>query len=337
MKFRIWAILWAFALFASAMATFGTAGFVVALIVGGLWSHYFLQKQHVVDKSLVLAAIWIVLLVPTLVFPLSERHINTLQCASCRNNMKQLALAVLTYEEARNEYPAYSQKHRDSKHEHSWRTRVIPQLESTDFFDRFNVDEPWDSPNNVKVVAQYQYENVFQCPSYRSDTNDTHYFAIVGERTMWPPDRGRKLSEITDGTSNTILLIEAPHKQIPWAKPEDISFDEAVELLTSPPTEEYGHEYGAGFFYKPVRGIHVAFADGSVQLFELPISKAAAEALLTVDGGEPIDPDNLTAHHRPQLNYARIYSLSVFVLLSMSPIFNLGKRSKSRTTDNATG
>ncbi len=333
MKFRIWTIFWAFALLASAMATFG---FVVSafacLLVTGFWTNYYQSKRELI--SVLLVMLTVIVVVSTLMLSAFSTPRYVVRRFVCANNMRQLALSILNYESTNGYLPAQASSPPDHNHMHSWRLWTLPYLESSALYDEYNMDEPWDSPDNVKVVAQYRYANVLQCPSYHSSTKGTHYFAIVGEQTTWPPDRGRQFGEITDGTANTILLIEAPHKEIPWAKPEDMSFEEAVELLISSPTEEYGHEVNAGFFYKPVRGIHVTFVDGWTQLIELPISKAAAEALLTVDGGEPIDRDNLTAHHRPQLNYARIYSLSVFLVLSLLPVVKLRRKPRVVEADD---
>ena len=33
-----------------------------------------------------------------------------------------------------------------------------------------------------------------------------------------------KIRDITDGTSNTLMIVEAK-RNIPWTKPEDLSFD----------------------------------------------------------------------------------------------------------------
>ncbi len=336
MKFRIWEILWAFALLASAMATFGTYGVLATIAALSIWSGVWCHKRFVGWELLIASgtfSFFVFLLSPAV----RIAH-ETNQRGSCASNLKQLSLAILMFEDLRKAFPASREVHNESGFLHSWRLSVYPLLLQPPIDGpSYQKNKRWDSPENMAVTSIQFPQFALQCPAHKTDAIEAHYFAIVGERTMWPPDRGRKVSEITDGTANTILLIEAPHKPIPWAKPEDLSFDEAVELLTSPPTEDYGHAVRSGFFYKPVRGINVAFADGSAQWIEVPISKAAAEALLTVDGGEPINPDNLTVHHRPKLNYARIYSLSVFVLLSISPVFNLRKRSKSPTTDNATG
>ncbi len=47
-------------------------------------------------------------------------------------------------------------------------------------------------------------------------------FAVVDERTMWPPDGRRTLAEITDDPSETIVVLEAPRQGVHWAKPEDL-------------------------------------------------------------------------------------------------------------------
>ena len=152
---------------------------------------------------------------------------------------------------------------------------------------------------------------------------------MVGDRAAFPPDRGRSVAEFKDGTAQTIALIEAPHMHIGWAEPRDLTMDEAVEFLSSPPeSNDYGHPINAGFFYKPSRGVHVAFVDGWVRLLKLPIKREHAQALLTVDGGESIDPSNIPTAENPEIDYARIYSLSVFVLLTLLPAINLRKKSR---------
>ena len=221
-----------------------------------------------------------------------------------------------------------------SEYEQTWRLWIYPFLESSNFYEQFKKDEPWDSPSNTQLVAATQLDTLFQCPLYNSPEPESHYLAVADDQTAFPPDRDISFADCTDGTSSTILFLEAPHKHVPWAEPKDLTFSEAVELLTTRPTAAYGHEINTGFFYKPSRGIHVAFLDGLVQLIELPIAQGTAEALLTIAGGETVDRATLQARRELELNCARIYALSVFAVLSLLPVARLQKRPQATKPAN---
>jgi prepilin-type processing-associated H-X9-DG protein len=83
--------------------------------------------------------------------------------------------------------------------------------------------------------------------------------------------------QITDGSSNTILAVEAK-REIPWTKPEDIPFDPNV------PLPELG-----GF---TPDGFNALFADGSVHYLKKSIAPTTLKALITRDGGEVISSDS---------------------------------------------
>jgi len=99
---------------------------------------------------------------------------------------------------------------------------------------------------------------------------------ITGTQTMLgngdkPSDR-----DVTDGTSNTILAVEA-QRDVPLTKPEDIPFDPKL------PLPQIG-----GF---TPDGANVLFGDGSVRYIRKTISPAALKALITRAGGEVISSD----------------------------------------------
>jgi hypothetical protein len=150
---------------------------------------------------------------------------------------------------------------------------------------------------------------------------------------------GRSLGEFRDGAENTILLIESHGPGVHWAEPRDLTFDEAVNLLSQPFKSHDGHEVSNGFFHKPSVGRHVSFADGSVAFMIAPVSRTLAEALLTVDGGEQIELSEFDKATKPQLDYARCYGFGVLVALSLLPACrSIGRRGKSRElTSTATG
>lgn len=325
MRFRLWTTLWAFAVLASAMATFGGVGVFVGSMVIGLWMGAFAQVRIKSIEWLVVFSIIGVLV--ALLLPAMQVAREDVRRVQCMNNMRNIALALLNYEKSFGSLPAASQPAPDGEQLQSWRLWICPFLEEDDFFDKYDTDESWDGPNNTKLAANAGIFSYFECPEQYSEGRLSHYLAVVGEHTAWPTGRSRSLSEFKDGDSNTILFIEAPHKRVPWTKPEDLNFEEAIKLLSgSGGDQSHCHEVDEGFFYKPSHGIFAAFADGSLQFLILPISKEHATALLTVDGGEELDHREVTRLTSPELDDERIYSLSVFLLLSLLPLFKLVTR-----------
>lgn len=327
MKFRLTSLLWAFALSASALATFGDAGIAISAIVIGLWAIFFFETRR--ETGWLVAIIVVVLLLAVLV-PLFRTSIESDRQSVCIRNLRQLSIALTEFASARGEYPVAARRGPNKQHAHSWRYRIISNLDKNSSLPyEYDPNEPWNGPKNSKLINKTEALRLFRCPSHNTRDNSTQYYAVVGENTAWPPDRGRRLSEITDGTSSTILLIEDPHKSTSWAKPEDLSFQEAVELLTSPPQDRYfGHTIDQGYFYKPYQGINVVFCHGNVETLRLPVPKEVAVAMLTVDGDEPVGFWEFKQVRNPELDYGRIYGLGMFLVLSLLPIVKL--RAKKR-------
>jgi hypothetical protein len=74
-----------------------------------------------------------------------------------------------------------------------------------------------------------------------------------------------------------------------------------------------------GFFWKPSWSVLAAFADGHLQALRLPVPVEQAKALLTVDGGERIDEDELRQLSEADLDYERCFTCGVFLLLAVLP------------------
>jgi prepilin-type processing-associated H-X9-DG protein len=246
------------------------------------------------------------------------------------NNLKQVGLALLSYATSSGSASLPQAATRDAKGVAllSWRSTILSYLEQEAIYQRIRHDEPWNSAANRPITSTIVID-VFQCPAHRSQAPHTHYFAVIGERTAWPPDRGRKLSEFRDGREFTVLALEAPHKHAMWAEPVDLSFDEAVSYLTQTPPDRGGmHESRPGFFYKPNWSVNALFADGHVGHIRLPLPREVAVAVLTVDGGEEIDLSNLRAWMEPEVDYAKCYALAAFVGLALLPGVRLVRRAR---------
>jgi hypothetical protein len=72
---------------------------------------------------------------------------------------------------------------------------------------------------------------VFRCPSNTTDPERprTNYVAVIGPNTAWHSD-GTVVSikDITDGISNSILLVETKEAGIHIFEPRDLSLDQMV-------------------------------------------------------------------------------------------------------------
>jgi prepilin-type processing-associated H-X9-DG protein len=186
------------------------------------------------------------------------------------NNLKQIGLAFHNYHDVYGHFPAAAVIGPDGKTPHSWRVAILPYIEGTAIYNQYKFDEPWDSENNKKLIAQIPV--VFRDPG-ADPAGNSSYYVLTGETTIFGPKDGAKIATITDGTSNTILAVEAK-RDIPWTRPEDIAYDPAKPLP----------KLGG---WRP-NGFNTLFADGSVRFISDTINEMTLRALLTRAGGEPV-------------------------------------------------
>jgi hypothetical protein len=324
MSFRLWTIFYVFALLAAAMATFGPLGIFPFVFVLCFWAWAFSSNKPSSLKGWLLL-IGVVLVIVVLLLPAIQIPRESSRQGVCRNNLNQLAIALDFYASKHGSVPPATVAGADGAPLHSWRSLVLSEIERADIDDMIDHTAAWNAPtNNTATLAEI---DTFECPSDSTTTvpNFCSYFAIVGPHTAWPEDRARPLSEITDPKSCTILLIEAHGRNVPWAKPSDIPFDEAVRLLSEPQPLGNLHEYRPSrdltsiVLDKTGSGIHVAMADGTVRFLALPLPRELAVALLTVDGGEGDIHNLLDEYSRPQIDIGKCCALGVFVVLSLLP------------------
>jgi prepilin-type processing-associated H-X9-DG protein len=198
--------------------------------------------------------------------------------AQCVNNLKQIALAYHNYHSATNAFPAPAIADKDGKPLLSWRVAILPYIEQQELYNKFHLDEPWDSPHNKALIKEMPVTYV--CPSRKNpEPGTTTYRVFVGDGAMFQkPDQGTEMASITDGTSNTIMVVEATDA-VPWTKPDDLKFD-----LNAKPSL-----YGAGSPHPG--GFNAAFGDGSVRFIRNTIDLIVWKALITRASGEIINAD----------------------------------------------
>src|SRR5262249_208171 len=114
---------------------------------------------------------------------------------------------------------------------------------------------------------------IYEIPAAPPKPGETHYRVFVGGGAMFELNRKTKIAEITDGTSNTLMIVETADS-VPWTKPEDIPYD------AQKPLPKLAGFYGAG--------CNVAVGDASVRFMLLSLPEATIRAMITRAGGEVI-------------------------------------------------
>lgn len=169
----------------------------------------------------------------------------------------------------------------------SWRVYILPYIGQGDLNKQFKHDEPWDGPNNKQLVAKMP--DVFRSQGVdKAGDTSLHIFIQDMTPTAYRPGRipfgsmadqgsvGPKIRDLTDGTPNIIMLVEAgTDKAEPWTKPSGLKFDPAAN-----PVDALGKVDQAGFL--------VAFFDGYAGRIELSVSADQMKALLQHNDRKPI-------------------------------------------------
>lgn len=107
----------------------------------------------------------------------------------CRNNLKQIELALHNYHDTFGCFPPAIVYGPDGKPWHSWRVLIAPFIEASPFSAQYSFDEPWNGPNNRRLSEGHNPGPLYRCPTDAdSPPEHTSYLAVIGEGTMWPPD-----------------------------------------------------------------------------------------------------------------------------------------------------
>lgn len=298
-----------------------------------------------VELLVVIAIIGILI---ALLLPAVQAAREAARRMQCSNNLKQIGLGLLNYENARKVFPP-AEIHGKAVHGSCphccwncfigcWENLIFPFVEMQPQYDRleFGFTPQYDSERNREIM-QGEYP-LFLCPSdpYRGLTTPwsnekdrariLHYFAVhgsnEGSRLNHPDgtscgtyghcnghdgiffnDSATRISDITDGTSNTAMVCEVwgrkyKNHQGPSAGEEDrgaessrgMHVHSAVYFDYTPNSYRW-NPWHANSFHPG--GVNCLFADGSVHFISDSIDLATFKALSTISGGEVVDGSKL--------------------------------------------
>jgi hypothetical protein len=151
----------------------------------------------------------------------------------------------------------------------------------SEVYKAYRFDEPWDGPNNAKLASQIG--DFYRRKELDPDAScEASFVAVVGWETAWPGACARSRSDLADGASGTIMVVEMATSHIPWMKPEDLQFDQMCFAVNDASGRGPGSK---------ISGARALLGTGHV--LELPdhFEPKTLRAMLTIAGGEPVPAD----------------------------------------------
>lgn len=204
-----------------------------------------------------------------------EKEREKTRSAMSRNNLWQIGGALSKYCNANKQFPAAAIYSKEKKPLLSWRVAILPYLGLNELYKQFHLDEPWDSPHNIKLskvpVAVYLSPNMKTNTTPDKKSFLTAYVVPVGPGTVFAGKEGLKTEDIKDGPSKTIMALEVDEDHaVVWTKPEDLPFD------PQNPAKGLSNKYA---FY-------ALFCDGHITPLRSSSSADDLRAWFTAAGGE---------------------------------------------------
>jgi prepilin-type N-terminal cleavage/methylation domain-containing protein/prepilin-type processing-associated H-X9-DG protein len=198
-----------------------------------------------------LVVIAIIAVLVSLLLPAVQQAREAARRTQCKNNLKQLGLALHNYESTNGTFPMSRITIQGSVN--AWSAMILPYIEQAPLYNQWNFNQSWNHPGNVVLAATKI--NVWQCPSTpgydtvaATQIHDTARDPAGVRNFVWPTaglgpsdygttnevrrsyyqangiplpggiqrglpgamarDTHTKMSSITDGLTNTLLIGE---------------------------------------------------------------------------------------------------------------------------------
>jgi Protein of unknown function (DUF1559) len=231
----------------------------------------------------------------------------------CRNQLKQIGLATQNYLDQSGFYPVgtVGGPERPVDDRFSWLVTLLPYVEAENTYKQLDLTSPWNSGRN-RMAVDYPVP-CFRCPSEINqgkldEPGLTHYVGVAGvglDAATLPAsdpragffgyDRRITMKDIHDGTSNTMLSVEAASSFGPWAAagPATVCGLDSQDTPYVGQGRPFGRSHPAYtiLFGKPPVVAQMLLGDGSVLSIKNSISATTFEALATIAGNDEVGSD----------------------------------------------
>jgi prepilin-type N-terminal cleavage/methylation domain-containing protein/prepilin-type processing-associated H-X9-DG protein len=180
-----------------------------------------------------LVVIAIIAILIGLLLPAVQKIREAAARMQCSNNLHQIGLGLHNYHSSYGKFPAgadinpATQCGADCRGNSMWAV-LLPYIEQDNIAKQYNYAVGWNSPPNTTLGLGNLAIVVYTCPSdgkWAQYPNRRNYYGVVGGKTLsshgWRGDvyfdgiftinMAKALTQISDGTSNTLAVGESNH------------------------------------------------------------------------------------------------------------------------------
>lgn len=203
-----------------------------------------------------------------------------------KNHLKSIGIGLHNYADTNDSLTSGGTFDAHGRPLHSAMTMILPFVEQQALFANIDLQQPWNGNRNRKVfetvVPIYQFPPGVPNPELSADPGKVPGFALsnyAGNIRVLRLGQSMRITDIRDGTSNTILFGEVHENLRPWGDPLNVR-DPAIGINQGP--KSFGSPFSAG------RGCNMLLADGSVRFVSESTALDVLKALSTPASGEPL-------------------------------------------------
>ena len=139
-----------------------------------------------------------------------------------RAQMRHIGLAMHNFHDTYRGFPPPVFYSADGKPLLSWRVLLLPFLGGQDLYRLFRLDQPWDSDHN-RTLLRFM-PAVYDIAGVEAEPYHTPVVRLTGVDTASPLTQQIQYSDLTDGTSNTLVAaVVGKAHAIEWTRPHDLA------------------------------------------------------------------------------------------------------------------
>jgi len=203
----------------------------------------------------VLVVLGLVVAIPiALILPVVQQARSTARQAQCRNNLKQIGLALHNYHSVHRSFPPAYVADANGKPLYSWRVLILPYLGQDGLYNQFDKTQAWDAPENEAVLNMIP--QAYRCPHNPNVASTaTAYVGVFGPNSMFQGTEGMPIRNVANGLSNVAMVVESSESMTPWSAPIDLDATKLGAIGTSAGPSSHN----------PQGGFNALMGDGAVQ------------------------------------------------------------------------